>query len=682
MKKIFLFALLAVSCSLTSVKAGDSFYILPLFEKFFGTELSEDQARFEIQRMQEQIGPSREYFRTGFGGIMRNYGIMERNFRLAKEYGLSIGVIIGAAQTHALSAADKNLLKEDIRRYQWRLDGKTWYAVADTNADSSVEFPDREINRVTNSRYAVDVRNAYEKKIRTGARFIKGLTRKYPGVLACVNTAIEEEMATQGGLSDKYLADYSPFAVTEFRDWLRHTGEYDADTGRWPDEGAPPEITGAFQQINGRNRSPFYDDPSPADANGTGASFNTRFGTSFAIWSLRYWDLTLFTNKIPYADYAGHESDFDPSPKSGTGFTVGGFDAPRVRNIKNPYWLAWSWDLLDHGSKTNFSSPPGNLRAPAFGFRQQMVHHWCNDTLNWVRDEGIPAEMLYAHQIPGELVTDKRLRSGATPLWTGYYAPGQTVGITRFGLIEPELIQQYASRWGIFEWHPRLWNPRRGPTYDTDLYNDTITSLNRYYWSGAKVLFPGWWKAVGVKNEIPFPLVDCGFSRGLKDWLAARSDIPLPVLGDGSGLNAVYFNGQEPDGTGAASRVDSTLNFSWAGTAPAKGVASKLFSVRWTGWIKPLYSEDYTFFLNAVGGVRFKLDGNLLIDDWTDRSATERNASVALQAGTRYPVEIEYSFGGTTNAHINWQWSCPSMPKLTVQPSQLYPSDNADKDKE
>ena len=84
MKKTFLFALLTAFCSLTTVRAADPFYILPLFEHLFGPELSEEQARVEMQRMQAQIGNSRENFRTGFGGIMRNYGIMERNFRLAK----------------------------------------------------------------------------------------------------------------------------------------------------------------------------------------------------------------------------------------------------------------------------------------------------------------------------------------------------------------------------------------------------------------------------------------------------------------------------------------------------------------------------------------------------------------------------------------------------------------------
>jgi mannan endo-1,4-beta-mannosidase len=158
--------------------------------------------------------------------------------------------------------------------------------------------------------------------------------------------------------------------------------------------------------------------------------------------------------------------------------------------------------------------------------------------------------------------------------------------------------------------------------------------------------------------------------------------MPLPVLGSGTGLNASYFNSQEPDGTAVFSRVDGALNFNWAGTAPADGVAPKLFSVRWTGWIKPLYSEEYTFFLNAADGVRFKLDGNLLIDDWKDISAaTERSAAVALQAGQLYPVEIEYFFSGTTNAKISWQWRCPSMPKLTVQRSQLYPSIGTDSDK-
>ncbi|MEI8206557.1 MAG: PA14 domain-containing protein [Kiritimatiellales bacterium] len=681
MKKIFILLVMVLSCGLTSAKAGDAFCVLPLFEPLFGTDLSEAQARFEMQRVQTQIGNSREYFRTGFSGIFRNNASEERNFRLAYEYNLSIGVIIGNSQTHALDVTRKNLLKEDIRRYQWRLDGQNWYGVAITNADTSIEYPVRDFDRLTDSRYAFEVQAVYESKIRTVTQFIKDLMRKYPGVLASVNTAIEEEMATQGGLSDNYLADYSPFAVTEFRDWLRHTGEYNADTGRWPDEGAPAEITGTFLLISNRYRSAFYDDPTPADANGTGSSFNTRFGTSFTTWSLRYYDLTLFTNKIAYTNYAGHEADFDPTPESGTGFTAGGFDAPRVRRTNEAYWLAWSWDLLDHGPINNFSSPAGNPRVPAFGFRQQMVRHWCTDTLNWVRDEGIPAELLYAHQIPGEVITASRIRSGATPVWTGYYEPGQTVGITRFGLIEPDLMQQYARRWGIFEWHPRSWSASRGPTYDTDLYNDTLTSLDRYYWGGARVLFPGWWSTNSITSGTTFPLNDSGFARGLKDWLAARSDVPLPTLGDGSGLTASYFNNTNLTGTAVVTRTDGTLNFIWSGTAPADGVSSSLFSARWTGWIQPLYSETYTFFLNAADGVKFTLNGNLLINDWSNRTAAvERSTSATLQAGSLYPVTLEYFFSGTTTAQMVWQWSCPSMPKLTVQRSQLFPADDTDGD--
>lgn len=46
-------------------------------------------------------------------------------------------------------------------------------------------------------------------------------------VLACMC----QELANGGEADENMLGDYSPFAVAEFRDWLRHTGIYDAVSG-------------------------------------------------------------------------------------------------------------------------------------------------------------------------------------------------------------------------------------------------------------------------------------------------------------------------------------------------------------------------------------------------------------------------------------------------------------------
>lgn len=50
------------------------------------------------------------------------------------------------------------------------------------------------------------------------------------------------------------------------------------------------------------------------------------------------------------------------------------------------------------------------------------------------------------------------------------------------------------------------------------------------------------------------------------------------------GLNAEYF-------------ADSN----WGAVRPSKGVRPGSFSARWSGYIQPLYSEEYTFYLSAEG---------------------------------------------------------------------------------
>ena len=620
--------LLLIAGALYGADPRAGFCLLPLFDDMFAlNKLPDSTIQAQIDRMKTQFGSSRQYFKVGFSGIFGAESNLERNFRMAFTNNIALGVIIANSQTHALDSTILGLLQADIRRYQWRLDGVNWYGVATTNSDGSVEYPGRDFNRVTDSRYATEVRAAYESNATEQADFIVQMNNEYPGVLAAVNTAIEEEQATSGEESDNYLADYSPFAVTEFRDWLRHTGKYDDSTGEFAGQGAPSGITGSYLLINGVWRSPFYDDPTPDDANGTGVSFNQYFGTSFTTWTLRYYDLTAFPNPIPYTN--GMENSFDISPESGTGFAAGGFDAPRVRDTTNRYWLAWSWDVLRIDNNTNTKTyPPGDPLSPQFGFRQTMVHNWCSDTLNWAREAGVPANMLYAHQIPAEVVSTTRLRSSASAIWTGSYAPGGTEGITRFGPIDPNLLQKYARRWGIFEWHPQPGGS------GSALYNYTVSALNSYYWAGARVLFPGWWSTNTVPDAT-FPLADSTFATGIKDWLTAQADRSPPVMGSGSGL-PIITNGS---------------------------------SAHATGWIQPFFSETYTFYPDP--GTTYVIDGTAVTDG--------SSASFSLQAGHLYPVAFSNGYN-SSGFPPTMKWSSTTMPKEPIQLSQLYPVGDTDGD--
>ena len=524
-----------------------------------------------------------------------------------------------------------------------------------TGTSANPAYPARDYLVVTPSRYATALQNSYKSQAQTTAGQIKTAMTNYPGTIVVVNGLIEEELATGDG-TGTYLADYSPFAVTEFRDWLRHTGMYDDSSGTFAGQGAPASMVGTFvTNANGVSSSPFYGDPDPNTlASGrTGKTFNATFGTSFTTWTCTYWDLTAYPNAIT-------DQNFTPSPAAGaTGNTAGGFDAPRVRNTSNAFWKAWSYDILDQSSVY----PAGNPYAPAFGFRQVMIKHFVNDLLGWVVAAGIPKQIVYAHQIPGETAGATRARTGADPMWTGVTDFNGRMGVTRFGSFPSTTANTYTQNWGIFEWHP---DPGAVAT-DPALYSSTISSLNNSYANGAHVLFPGWWEN---SNGATFLLTDSNFAVGLYDWLAAQPDLPPP---GGQGLSARFFNNTNLTGTPVLARVDPAVNFVWSGTSPGTGVNTTNFSTIWSAWIQPQYSETYTFYTDTDDGVRLYINNAAVTNYFVSQSATELSGMVSLVAGQYYPITMQY-FQGTGAALAQLSWSSASQPREIVPPSALFPA--------
>ena len=261
-------------------------------------------------------------------------------------------------------------------------------------------------------------------------------------------------------------------------------------------------------------RSQFYDDPTPTNAHGTGQCFNQVMGTTFTTWTLRYYDL--IESPKPITD-----RKTNLLPTRGRAFVKGGFDVPRVRDNNAPFWKAWNWVNQDQKGY-----PAGNPRRPAFGFRQWQVRNFVNDFFGWLMAEGLPRELLYAHQVPCEALGDspmafKQARTMAQTAWSGFVPACGTVGVTRFGPIEPKLLTQYAPAWGIFEWHPA---PGTAPN-DQRLYDRAMTDLTNYSANGCHYLFPGWWMANGEHLKT-FPLNDSKFADAIRDFLASRPDRP------------------------------------------------------------------------------------------------------------------------------------------------------------
>jgi hypothetical protein len=318
--------------------------------------------------------------------------------------------------------------REDWRNAQWLGDG--------TVLKDNPAAPYGTYIWATPSRYARKLRRHVEGKTRAFARLLATLRREFPDTLVSSSGDGEAELSF-GGLDpavparEQAIADYSPFAVLEFRDWILHAGLY-APGGEFAGQGLP-EGGAAFQGTEGL------------------ALFNRSYGTTFTTWSLREhdWSLDDPVDGDPRAVAA-----WPPAPS----VVEGGFDPPRAgQTASDAFWRLWE------------------------RFREELVRHWAGDFARWVTttpDETgatFPAERWFSHQIPGDYLDETwpghpkphpRLFTSGSPFRTalamGFGRPGltmfdvyegtKTVKVSRY--LVPDVRRLGITGWGLMEYNP------------------------------------------------------------------------------------------------------------------------------------------------------------------------------------------------------------------------------------
>ncbi len=149
--------------------------------------------------------------------------------------------------------------------------------------------------------------------------------------------------------------------------------------------------------------------------------------------------------------------------------------------------------------------------------------------------------------------------------------------------------------------------------------------------------------------------------------------VVLPAL---NGLQGEYFKNMTLSGTPVLVRNDAVVNFNWRQAAPDSSLGVDSFSIRWTGLIKPSYSETYTISTTSDDGIRVWIDGTAVINSWTKQSGTERTGNITLKAGQLYDIKVEY-YENAGDANIRLMWQSPSQTKATVPTSALYVNTSA-----
>jgi hypothetical protein len=158
---------------------------------------------------------------------------------------------------------------------------------------------------------------------------------------------------------------------------------------------------------------------------------------------------------------------------------------------------------------------------------------------------------------------------------------------------------------------------------------------------------------------------------------ATPADIipPSDLTGDGGdgiqhGLHADYFDDTTLTKL-AYTQIDPKLEFVWAKAAPDPRLDfTRGWSVRWTGKLKPRFSEMYQLVAHAGDGVRVFIDGKEVITDWMPHADRDASTSLMLSGTRSHDIKVEYNFV-TGWAVVRLLWSSPSQPSEVI-PSAAY----------
>ncbi len=142
------------------------------------------------------------------------------------------------------------------------------------------------------------------------------------------------------------------------------------------------------------------------------------------------------------------------------------------------------------------------------------------------------------------------------------------------------------------------------------------------------------------------------------------------VLSQGDGLKAEYFDNSDFTNL-KVTRTDSKIDFNWGNGSPDALIGADTFSARWTGQVEAKYSETYNFYTSSDDGVRLWVNNQLVIDKFVNQSLTEHTGNIALVAGQKYDIKLEY-FDNTYSAISRLSWSSNSQAKEIIPQSQLY----------
>jgi hypothetical protein len=138
-----------------------------------------------------------------------------------------------------------------------------------------------------------------------------------------------------------------------------------------------------------------------------------------------------------------------------------------------------------------------------------------------------------------------------------------------------------------------------------------------------------------------------------------------------SGLRATYFAGTGLNPKEQLfSRIETGVHTDLGLESVPLDQRRTDFSVRWSGYLQPLFSEKYLLTLRADAGARLFIDDKLVIDAWGAERAAYHQGSVMLDASKRHALRVEYR-QPKSGMMVKLDWASPNQQPETIPVERL-----------
>ena len=244
-----------------------------------------------------------------------------------------------------------------------------------------------------------------------------------------------------------------------------------------------------------------------------------------------------------------------------------------------------------------------------------------------------------------------------------------------------------------------LTNPPPGASYIFPSVLEFSTTASDLDGVVTKVEFFSGSTLIGTDTTAPFSFAWTSFTTGSHTITARATDnsfgtttsapVTIQVTGNGTGgAGTGWYAQYYKDSNGTThlvdpplgTRTDATLNFNstagWPNNfVPGVAPTGTLFSGRWSGRLLAPATGTFNFYTGSADGIRLFINGQLLINHWTDHAYTTHAAALALTAGQFYDIVVEYYQNlGDAVLRLDYECTAGGIARQVIPAARVYPA--------